>query len=115
MGTADGRVKLRDALASLGLDALVWPPPVPSPGQAWPQWVMSEVSGYCAYTHTWECYVALTGSNPQSTAEAADALIEPLSDVLGAVAVVVQLEPALLTLTDNQNGLPVIRARVQTT
>ena len=115
MGTADARVKLRDALAGLGGDALLYPPPVPSPGQAWPQWVMSEIDGYCAFTHTFECYVALTGADPQSTGQRADALIEQLADVLAAVSRVVQIEPTLLALTDNQNGLPCLRARVETT
>lgn len=114
MTTTDARVKLTAALDGLGLQALPYPPPVPSVGQAWPQWVMSEIAGNCAYTHTWEVYAVVAGSDPQSTATRADQLIEAMADALAAVGTVVQLEPVLLTLTDNQNGLPCIRVRVET-
>lgn len=117
MSTATAREKLRAALAGLGGDtqALLYPPPVPSSGQAWPQWVMTDVGGYCAFTHTFEVYVVVGGVSPQTTAQNADALLERLVDVLAEVSTVVQVEPTLLTLTDNPNGLPCLRARVETT
>lgn len=110
----EARQALHDALLPLELDVLLWPPPVPTPGHAWPQWVMTEIAGYCAFTHTFEVWIAVGGSDPASTAELADTLIESAADALAAVGSVVQLEPVLLTLTDNPNGLPCIRIRVQT-
>lgn len=115
MSIADSRSKLTAALAGLGVDAVPYPPPVPSSGQGWPQWVMTEISTSCMFTHTWEVYVVPGGGDPASTGHHADALIERVADGLAAVGRVVQLEPVLLTLTDNQNGLPCIRARVETT
>jgi hypothetical protein len=115
MGTRDARDRLTAALMVLGYQAVTYPPPVPTPGQAWPQWVMTEISGGCGFTHTWEVYAVVGGADPQSSATTADAAIEPLADGLAAVAVVVMVEPVMLTMTDNSNGLPCLRARVQTT
>ena len=115
MTTADTRSKLTAALAGLGVDAVPYPPPVPHSGQGWPQWLMTEITTNCMLTHTWEVYVVPGGGDPASVGAAADALIERVADALAAVGRVVQLEPVLLTLTDNQNGLPCIRARVETT
>lgn len=103
------------ALATVpGIEAHPVTPAPPAPGQGWPRWVFSRLSGGKLSNPLVATYDALVTLPPGLTAEtvdAADALIPQLVDALARIGLVDTIEPVLITV---QNGaaLPAVRVRI---
>ena len=108
------RDDLAAALAAIpGLDMKAQQPDTLTPGAAWPMWVRTTWLTDCAREETWQVIVVLPSGSPESTADAADGLLQPIFAALSAAGAYID-EAAPTSMLTQEGGSPVPLLRVTT-
>lgn len=106
-----------DILAALatvpGLSPHPSQPPAIAAGTAWPVWRSSTWANRCLALGTWWVYVALPAAALDVTVAEADPLVEVIGlALMGAGLQVTLVEPYRIAVTDQADGVPVLRYSV---
>jgi hypothetical protein len=105
------RDDLAAALSAIaGIDAKSYPPDTAHPGECWPMWQRTTWLTDCSHEETWQILVVLPAGAPAATAEASDALLDPIFEALSDVGAYIDAaEPAFMTGQDGGAPIPLLR------
>ena len=110
------RQAIGDALTAAGLTGRPTQPPSIGAGDAWPVWrttAWANATPGGPRPRSWYVMVALPNGSPDVTVAEGDALVELVGDALWMVGLrVVAAEPWRIAVTDNADGIPVLRYTV---
>lgn len=77
----------------------------------WPVWDSSTWANRCVQTHTWRVYVCVPNGDAMGANEAADALLEPVGEILWDIGHVDRAVPVVWA-TDGSQGYPCVQLTV---
>ena len=104
------RQQLVDALKTVDtLNPTPVMPDVVLAGSAWPAWAFTVPLNACTDTVTWYVFAALPAGNLQTTAEAADDLVDDIRAALVGVCKLLRWEPWRIPIEPGQQAVPVVR------
>lgn len=114
MTNAVDRATITDALKTVPeLSATPTTPDVVTAFTAWPAWSQTTWRAACVTESEWFVFLILPNTDTPTTVDAADDVMEAVSDALWRVAKVVRREPWRLPMEPGQQTVPVVRFTLQ--